>query len=79
MNTKAERITALLNETRQAAPADKLHELTAAIAGATVQEAAYGLAAYCRGLVITAQQVTALQRDTLVAQIEQQSNDGPVH
>ena len=70
MNTKAERIIALINETRQAAPADKLHELTAAIAGATVQEAAYGLAAYCRGLVIAAQQVTALQRDTLVAQIE---------
>lgn len=79
MNTKTERITALLNETRLAAPADKLHELTATIAGATVQEVAYATAAYCRDLLITAQQVAGLQRDTLVAQIEQQANDGPVH
>lgn len=79
MNTTAERITALLNETRQTAPADKLHELTATIAGATLQEVAYATAAYCRGLVVAAHQVCELQRDTLVAQIEQQSNDGPVH
>jgi hypothetical protein len=79
MNTAARRITALLHETRNATPADKLHELTAAIAGATLQEVAYATAAYCRNMVIAAQQVTALQRDTLVAQIEQQSSDGPVH
>lgn len=79
MNTTTERITRLLNETRPAAPADKLHELAAAIAGASIQEVAYATAAYCRGLVVTAQQVTALQRDTLAAQIEQQSNNGPVH